>query len=98
MVGLSALLLELRVVSPMIAEADLKTLILESFPGADVAVFDLTGTQDHFRVWVSSSAFAGCSVIQRHKLVRQALQPAYDDGRLHAAEISTDIPESVTST
>lgn len=76
----------------MMTETDLQALILESFPDADVEVFDTNGMQDHFRLWVSHASFAGKSSIQRHQMVYKAVKPAYEDGRLHAVEITTDVP------
>ena len=76
----------------MISETDLRALILKSFPAAEVEVFDINGMSDHFRIWVSSVDFTGKNSIQRHQMVYKAVKPAYEDGRLHAVEITTDVP------
>ncbi len=78
----------------MITDEALTELIKAAFPDADVALFDLTGVQDHFRLWVSSKAFEGKNLIQQHQLVYQALDAALKDGRLHAVEIKTEVPAS----
>ena len=77
----------------MIDDASLTALIRETLPDAQVRIADLTGTMDHFQVLVRSSAFAGKSLMDRHRLVERALKPARDDGRIHALAISTDLPE-----
>jgi stress-induced morphogen len=76
----------------MIAEDEIKNLIVATIPDADVAVFDTNGMADHFRVWVSSPQFADKNSVQRHQMVYRCLKPAYEDGRLHAVEITTDVP------
>jgi stress-induced morphogen len=77
----------------MIDDAAMTALIRESFPDAQVQIWDLTGTMDHFQVLVRSSAFAGKSLMDRHRLVEKALKQARDDGRIHALAIRTDLPE-----
>jgi stress-induced morphogen len=77
----------------VISDADMIALIRETLPDAQVRVHDLTGTMDHFQVLVRSSAFAGKSLMDRHRLVEKALKQARDDGRIHALAIRTDLPE-----
>lgn len=78
----------------MITEQELETLVKEAFPDADVAIFDKTGMRDHYRLWVSSRAFAGKNLIQQHQMVYRALDVPMQDGRLHAVEIKTDVPQA----
>ena len=77
----------------MIDDASMTALIRESLPDAQVRIHDMTGTMDHFEVLVRSNAFAGKSLMDRHRLVEKALKQARDDGRIHALAISTDLPE-----
>ena len=77
----------------MIDDASMTALIREALPDAQVRIHDLTGTMDHFEVLVRSSAFAGKSLMDRHRLVEKALKQARDDGRIHALAIRTDLPE-----
>jgi stress-induced morphogen len=77
----------------MIAQDDLAKLIRTRIPDAHVEVFDLTGTLDHYRVRVSSKAFATQSLLDRHRLVEESVRPARSDGRLHALEIRTEVLE-----
>jgi stress-induced morphogen len=48
---------------------------------------------DHFEVFIRSNAFAGKSLLDRHRMVERALKTARDDGRIHALTIRTDLPE-----
>jgi len=77
----------------LIDDASMIALIRETLPDAQVRVVDLTGTMDHFEVLVRSNAFAGKSLMDRHRLVEKALKQARDDGRIHALAIRTDLPE-----
>ena len=77
----------------MITDAAMTALIRETLPDAHVRIHDLTGTMDHFEVLVRSSAFAGKSLMDRHRLVEKALKQARDDGRIHALAIRTALPE-----
>jgi stress-induced morphogen len=68
-------------------------LIRDSIPDAQVEVWDRTGTMDHFDVLVRSKAFAGRSLLDRHRMVEQAVREARNDGRIHALAIRTEILE-----
>jgi BolA family transcriptional regulator, general stress-responsive regulator len=46
----------------------------------------------HFRVVVVSTAFAGKSPVERHRLVNAALAPLFA-GRIHALQLRTLTPE-----
>jgi stress-induced morphogen len=78
-----------------VIESDaLTNLIRDELPDAEVGIFDRTGTMDHFNVTVRSKAFRGKSLIEQHKLVYGALKAALKDGRVHAVELKTLIPET----
>lgn len=77
----------------MIDDAALTALLRESLPDARVRMRDMTGTMDHLDVLVTSSAFAGKSRLDRHRMVERALAPARADGRIHALQIRTATPE-----
>lgn len=77
----------------MISEAQIKQLLENAFENVDVAVFDKTGAMDHFRLYVSTTAFEGKSLIEQHQMVYKALDEAMKDGRIHAVEITTDVPK-----
>ncbi|MGH7709615.1 MAG: BolA/IbaG family iron-sulfur metabolism protein [Vulcanimicrobiaceae bacterium] len=77
----------------MIDATGLSALIRRTVPDAEVRVTDLTGTMDHYRVLVKSNAFAGKSLMDRHRMVEAAVRDARADGRLHALEIRTELLE-----
>jgi stress-induced morphogen len=68
--------------------AELKATLLAAFPDADVDVTDLTGTQDHYKATISTSAFAGKNKIQQHRMVYAALGDAMK-GPVHALALDT---------
>ena len=72
---------------------EIKVLIQKSLPDAHVQVEDMTGGNDHFQIYVVSSAFKGKTLVDQHRLVQQALRPAFDDERIHAVQIKTETPE-----
>jgi stress-induced morphogen len=78
----------------MIDEDSMVALIRATLPDAQVQIWDRTGTLDHFDVLIRSNAFAGKSLLDRHRLVEKAVKPARDDGRIHALAIRTDLLET----
>jgi stress-induced morphogen len=72
----------------------LTALIRVDMPDAEVAIVDRTGTMDHFNVSVRSAAFRGKTLIEQHQLVYGALRAALKDGRVHAVELKTIVPEN----
>lgn len=76
----------------MIKVPDLIQLITQNITDAEVNVLDKTGMQDHFIIHVTSREFEGKNVMERHRMVQNCLNPAMQDGRLHAAEIKTAAP------
>jgi len=71
----------------MISQDVVTLYIQKAIPGARVAVTDLTGTRDHLRVRVISDQFKGKSLLDRHRMIYQALDEPMKDGRIHALEI-----------
>jgi stress-induced morphogen len=67
---------------------EIRNKLLEKFPGAEVAVSDLTGGGDHFRAEISAKEFAGKSVVEQHRLVYAALG-AWMAGPIHALQLVT---------
>ena len=65
----------------------LSTHIQKSLGDARVSVLDRTGTMDHFTVTVISDAFEGKNLLDRHRMIYQALDEPMKDGRIHALEI-----------
>ena len=57
-------------------------------PDAVVTVMDRTGTMDHLKVVIVSDAFQGKQLLDRHRLIYQALDAPLKDGRIHALELT----------
>jgi len=76
----------------MISIADLIDLVKTAVPDAEVNVLDKTGMKDHFIIHVTSATFEDLGIMDRHRKVQDALNPAMQDGRIHAAEIKTATP------
>ncbi|THJ20530.1 MAG: BolA family transcriptional regulator [Nitrospira sp. CG24E] len=72
----------------MITPDVLTEYVRKMMPDAVVTVSDRTGTMDHLKVVVISSAFAGKNLLDRHRLVYQSLDAPMKDGRIHALEIT----------
>ena len=76
----------------MIEPSEVERLLLMRFSDAELELVDLTGTQDHYKARVVSSAFAGKSLIEQHQLVYGALGAAMS-GAIHALALNTYTPE-----
>lgn len=76
---------------PMAAD-DIKKLILEAMPDAEIEIEDLAGDGDHYRARVISSAFNGKSRVQQHQLVYRSLKGRMG-GELHALALETEAKE-----
>ena len=74
----------------MITSEAVTSYIREALPDAQVSVTDKTGTMDHLIVRVRSSAFSGKNLLDRHRMIYQALGEPLKDGRIHALELTTD--------
>jgi stress-induced morphogen len=68
---------------------EVRELILEALPGAEVEVSDDTGGGDHLRAVVRAPQFADLSRIEQHRLVKSAVQERMDDGSIHALSVKT---------
>jgi acid stress-induced BolA-like protein IbaG/YrbA len=68
---------------------EVRELILEALPGAEVEVSDDTGAGDHLRAVVRAPQFADLSRVEQHRLVKAAVQERMDDGSIHALSVKT---------
>ncbi len=73
----------------------MKNRLQNAYPGALVDVLDLTGTQDHWEVYIESPDFKGMSRIQQHQAVMAVFGPELKTGEVHALSIRTQIKASV---
>ena len=67
---------------------ELQNRIEAALPGAEVSVLDTTGGGDHFSATVISSAFAGRSRIEQHRLVYEIFGDEIG-GPIHALSLKT---------
>jgi stress-induced morphogen len=65
-----------------------------SIPDAVVDLKDLTGTEDHWEARIVSAAFAGKSLIQRHRMVMAALAEEMK-GPIHALTLDVVAPDEI---
>mgnify|MGYP006097564507 CR=1 FL=1 len=68
---------------------EIKKLITESIPDADIEIKDLVGDSNHYSAKISSKSFNGISKIQQHKLVYKSLKGKMGN-ELHALSITTE--------
>ena len=74
----------------MITSDTLTTYVRKALPDAAVSVTDRTGTMDHFSIKVVSDLFKGKKLLDRHRLIYDALGEPMKDGRIHALEIKAE--------
>jgi len=74
----------------MITPESLISYVREALPDAAVSVADRTGTMDHLMIRVVSDFFKGKNLLDRHRLIYQALDVPMKDGRIHALEIKAE--------
>jgi stress-induced morphogen len=79
----------------MITPEDLTDHLRLTIPDAAVTVSDRTGTMNHLKVVVVSAAFAGKNLLDRHRLIYQALDGPMKDGRIHALELTAKTTDEV---
>lgn len=68
---------------------DMKTRLEKAYPRAVIEVVDLTGTEDHYEVFVESPVFHGMTRIQQHQHVMAQFGPELKTGEVHALSIRT---------
>ena len=67
---------------------EIKSLIKESIPDAEITIQDLAGDNNHYSATIKSSVFSGKSKIEQHKLVYKALKGKMGN-ELHALALNT---------
>jgi stress-induced morphogen len=68
--------------------------IRTALPDAEVSLQDLTGTADHWKATIVSAAFAGKSLIARHRMVMAALADEMK-GPIHALTLDVKTPDEL---
>ncbi|HKN88530.1 MAG TPA: BolA family protein [Nitrospiraceae bacterium] len=74
----------------MITSEALTAYVVRALPDASVVVSDRTGTMDHLSVRVVSDLFKGKNLLDRHRMIYQALDEPMKDGRIHALELKAE--------
>lgn len=74
----------------MITPQTITEYVRQVLADAQVTVTDRTGTMDHLNVRVVSDTFKGKNLLDRHRLIYQALDEPLKDGRIHALELTTE--------
>jgi|TARA_B100001079_G_scaffold101446_2_gene87131 stress-induced morphogen len=67
---------------------EIKNLIKEALPDAEISIQDLAGDENHYSATVKSKTFSGKSKIEQHKIVYKALKGKMGN-ELHALAINT---------
>ena len=67
---------------------EIKNLIKESIPDAQITIQDLAGDNNHYSATIKSKSFSGKSKIEQHKLVYKALKGKMGN-ELHALALNT---------
>lgn len=65
--------------------------LVAAFPDARVELEDLTGTQDHWKAYIVTTAFEGKSLIVRHRMVMAVLAEEMK-GPIHALTLDVKTP------
>jgi len=67
---------------------EVKSLIKEAIPDAEITIHDLAGDENHYSATIKSKIFSGKSKIEQHKLVYKALKGKMGN-ELHALALNT---------
>ena len=67
---------------------EIKSLIKESIPDAQITIQDLAGDNNHYSATIKSKAFSGKSKIEQHQIVYKALKGKMGN-ELHALALNT---------
>ena len=67
---------------------EIKSLIKEAIPDAEISIEDLAGDENHYSATIKSKIFSGKSKIDQHKIVYKALRGKMGN-ELHALALNT---------
>tara|TARA_B100000686_G_C15908284_1_gene533601 strand:+ start:151 stop:381 length:231 start_codon:yes stop_codon:yes gene_type:complete len=67
---------------------EIKNLIKNSIPDAEIIIEDLAGDNNHYSATIKSSLFSGKSRVEQHKIVYKALNGKMGN-ELHALSLKT---------
>jgi len=67
---------------------EIKSLIKDAMPDAEITIQDLAGDENHYSATIKSKIFNGKNKIDQHKIVYKALKGKMGN-ELHALSINT---------
>ena len=67
---------------------EIKILIKEAIPDAEISIQDLAGDENHYSATIKSKIFSGRSKIEQHKMVYKSLKGKMGN-ELHALALNT---------
>ena len=67
---------------------EIKSLIKEAIPDAEISIKDLAGDENHYSATIKSKIFSGKSKIDQHEIVYKALRGKMGN-ELHALALNT---------
>ena len=67
---------------------EIKKLIKEAMPDAEIIIQDLAGDENHYSATIKSKVFNGKSKVEQHKIVYKSLKGKMGN-ELHALSINT---------
>lgn len=70
---------------------EMKERLQKAYPDATIEVVDLTGTSDHYEVYVETTGFKGLTRIDQHKKVMGVFDSELKSGEVHALSIRTKV-------
>jgi len=76
----------------MMEPQQIENRLKKALDSEEVLVEDMTGTKDHFKVTVVSSAFQGKTLVEQHQMVYAPFREEIG-GPIHAFSIKTFTPE-----
>lgn len=65
---------------------ELESIIKQSFPNAEIKIYDLAGDDDHYHLKITSKCFNGKTKIAQHRMVYKALE----SHSIHALQLETN--------
>ena len=74
------------------SHAELEARLTAAFPDSETVLTDLAGDNDHWKARIVSAAFAGKSLVARHRMVMAALVEEMK-GPIHALTLDTLTPD-----
>lgn len=70
---------------------EVKARLSKKFIDGEIEVYDLTGTENHYEVHITSSIFSGKSRIEQHQEVMSPFAEELKTGEVHALSIKTKV-------